>query len=562
MTTIVGYHASAAQKSYGLEKRFLCPPPLIRISGPLVPHLRSQALKMSVLSEMGATLQEQAAQFDAEHGLVCFKQLHINSQGKDKSFQLVLSLADHTLPEGEPTVDLAQVPPKEPWAVFYSNPIHIISKPSKKTTRGNTPGIINMGSIALFNRINSQTVRTKYLSHKGTEGFTTSSSHWSPFTIQLVEHGGPSNLSGPVVYGSRVILKAPGFQSHEYIIRKVEKHRSISNDYGRQVSQMQKIALLRADLAPVDGKVCYLSALVERPGNDPITVVPGSTHATSWRFSEVKQDVSEDGTAVEYHEVNDYATWMITSICTFIWSTLGFFNPANILIIAQFQCTFFDASGTNTCPPQAHITPAPSIVSYCRWLAPMQRGGSHSIEMSVSGFYSVNRMTGIKEAMQVWVGDIGPLIVTSYEGMAPPNQSGEGYVLPTFHYNAGAGNGIPSVRDQAPTAFVAATLPSIGDLLKALLDSVRTSQLSGPRGRSQSQIRDNLDDEAELERDEELWTRDPSLPILFLRRTDGMGFHSGYELKCVAAVGDGLDNVDGWSVRIEKSANLAGEFSL
>jgi len=315
MTTIVGYHASAAQKSYGLEKRFLCPPPLIRIEGPLVEHLRTQALKMSVLSEMGATLQEQAAQFDPEHGIVCFKQLHINSQGKDKSFHLLLSLADQSPPEGEPAVDTVQTPAKEPWAVFYSNPVHIISKPSKKTTRGNTPGIMNLGSVALFNRINAQTVRTKYLSYKGDEGFTTSSSHWSPFTIVQVENGFPSRVSGPIVYGSRIILKAPGFQSHEYIVRKVEKHRSLATDYGRQVSQMQKIALLRADLAPVDGKVCYLSALVERPGTEPITVVPGSTHSTSWRFSDVKQETLDDGSIHEYHEINDYATWMITSIC-------------------------------------------------------------------------------------------------------------------------------------------------------------------------------------------------------------------------------------------------------
>lgn len=330
MTTITVYHASAAQKSYGQEKRFLCPPPLVRVSGPLLSHIRQHMLKMSVLSESGASLQEQAVRFDVENGIACFKQLHITSQGKDKQFQLALTIAEHPDLVGDTPGSSSDLPQrqapinpntaKDPWAIFQSLPVHIISKPSKKTTRGNTPGIANLGSIALFNRINSQTVRTKYLSHRRDNVLTTSSAHWAPFTMKMV----PDEPQGaPIVYGSRIVLTAPagpdgtgGFQSHEYIIRKVEKHRSLSTDYGRPVSQMQKIALLRVDVAPVDGKVCYLSALVERPGDEPITVVPGSTHATSWRLCEIKQDVDAEtgGASVEWHEVNDYATWMITSV--------------------------------------------------------------------------------------------------------------------------------------------------------------------------------------------------------------------------------------------------------
>ena len=336
MTTITVYHASAAQKSYGQEKRFLCPPPLVRASGPLLAHIRQQVFKMAVLSETGATLQEQVSAFDSENGIVCFKHLHITSQGKDKQFQLALNIAENSgLNGADPTSPHPDTPisqtkglhvnsspsgGSEPWATLQSSPVHIISKPSKKTTRGNTPGISNLGSIALFNRINSQTVRTKYLSHRRDNVLTTSSAHWAPFTVKMVPE---EPVGAPVVYGSRIVLTAPagpdgtgGFQSHEYIIRKVEKHRSLSTDYGRPVSQMQKIALLRVDVAPVEGKVCYLSALVERPGDEPITVVPGSTHATSWRLCEVKQDVDAEtgGVSGEWHEVNDYATWMITSI--------------------------------------------------------------------------------------------------------------------------------------------------------------------------------------------------------------------------------------------------------
>jgi len=164
--------------------------------------------------------------------------------------------------------------------------------------------------------------------------------------------------------------------------------------------------------------------------------------------------------------------------------------------------------------------------------------------------------------MQVWVGDIGPLLTTSYEGLVgAPIQGSEGLVLPTFHINAASGNAsAPSVRDKPTVSFVAATLPNMSDLVKALLDSVRTSRPSGRRVRSQSQVEDGPLEVGDMEHEEELWERDPSLPILFMRRSDGMGFHSGYELKCVAATGEELDNVDGWSVQVERASSLTGEF--
>jgi recombining binding protein (suppressor of hairless) len=365
MTTITTFHASAAQKSYGQEKRFLCPPPLVRISGggPLFSTdvLKSQQMKMSVLSDMGVMLQEHSAPFDPEHGIVCFKQLHINSKGKEKVFQLVLSISDQfhaTAGDGalvqsgsrgrnikaqgtstDASTGSNTAPTRAPWATFYSSPVHIISKPSKKSTRGATPNILNLNSVALFNRINSQTVRTKYLSYRregnaassgggpnsinphmngsAENGLTTSSSHWSPFIISLVP---PNSHNAPVRFGARIRLSSPddNYVSHEYIIRKVENKRSLETDFGTQVSQMQKIALLRADVAPnAEGRVCYLSALVERPGPEPITVIPGSTHSTSWRWAEVKTEVADDGTASEVHMLDDYATWMIAGICEF-----------------------------------------------------------------------------------------------------------------------------------------------------------------------------------------------------------------------------------------------------
>ncbi|CCA67425.1 hypothetical protein PIIN_01256 [Serendipita indica DSM 11827] len=692
MTTIVTYHAAAAQKSYGQEKRFLCPPPLVRVSGPLSAHLRHQQLKMCVVSELGNILQDHVGQFDAEHGIVCFKQLHISSQGKDKQFQLSLSISDISGLETSDQQPVAGAPPKAPWATLYSAPVHIISKPSKKTTRGNTPGISNMGMIALFNRINSQTVRTKYLSHRppqsdpsapaagGPITLTTSSSHWDPFTIEIVP---PEAANAPILYGSRIVLRTgPNATSYEFIVRKVEKHQSLASEYGRQVSQMQKIALMRADLEPVDGKMCYLSALVERPGPEPMPVVPGSTHPTSWRWCEVRQQTAEDGTQTEYHEVNDYATWMITSV-------------------AQFETTFFDASGGNVMPPLAPITPAPSAMHGCRWVPPLlssqpgQDPVAHTLHMGISNFFahypsSPLAASWIKTPLQVWLGDLGPLPLTAEEGAINVTQQQHGFVFPAtpVHPNVangsangngtsgssgqlagsssshngpvastsagpglGPGGGVvvlgnspPTLRDPPFATYVTVYLPPMEELVSALLDSVRTrrrhaqattssrsmsatlqrsghsrsASISGsgtPRGdrmsvdrpyhsrqpstsnqrytsgstpmhvddsendieqdesshRDRPSFAERLEEESDAVEEEDvqtLWERKPSLPILFIRGPPDetaqniqhyqpqyqqrIAFHSGLALRCVAASGEGPENLDGWSVRIDK----------
>ena len=420
---------------------------------------------------MGNILQDHVGQFDAEHGIVCFKQLHISSQGKDKQFQLCLSISDLAAPENnnEQQPVAAGALPNAPWATLYSAPVHIISKPSKKTTRGNTPGISNMGMIALFNRINSQTVRTKYLSHctpspphpdvssapltSAPITLTTSSSHWDPFTIEIVP---PEAANAPILYGSRIVLRTgPNATSHEYIVRKVEKHQSLASEYGRQVSQMQKIALMRADLPPVDGKMCYLSALVERSGPEPMPVVPGSTHPTSWRMCEIRQQTAEDGTQREYHEVNDYATWMITSVGAFPFFWSCFVVSVLIASVAQFETTFFDASGGNIMPPLASITPAPSAMHGCRWVPPLlspppsHEPLPHTLHMGISNFFThypsssplATASPWIKTPLQIWLGDLGPLPLTAEEGAINVTQQQHGFVFPATPANGSSING-------------------------------------------------------------------------------------------------------------------------
>src|SRR5258706_9242058 len=226
--------------------RFLCPPPIIRVHGPTFPSIRKQSFSLAVISDLGIPMQETKADLGPNHP-ACFKYLHINSSGRAKHFQLKLSIND---PNTDPNPD--------PWARFRSNPITIISKPSKKTARTRTAnnGILDHSQIALFNRINSQTVRTKYLTTE--DGFlATSSGSWTPFTVALLPPRPPNNaLPSSITYGSRITLRSGSIETAPLRVRKVEK-RGCAADDNTVVSQMQKVALMKED---EDGTCWYLSA--------------------------------------------------------------------------------------------------------------------------------------------------------------------------------------------------------------------------------------------------------------------------------------------------------------
>lgn len=181
MTTVICLHAAVAQKSYGSEKRFLCPPPVVHIEGPLW-QMRQQQLSMSVVSESGERTFDQKAPLDATL-TANFKFLHVTGSAKSKSFQLSLDIA-----EPPPlTADAGAKGVARTWATFDSAPVTIISKPSKKTakTRNISSCILAGGPVSLFNRINSQTVRTKYMAIDHTQ-LCASNTTWSAFTVNVV----------------------------------------------------------------------------------------------------------------------------------------------------------------------------------------------------------------------------------------------------------------------------------------------------------------------------------------------------------------------------------------
>lgn len=196
MTTVICLHAAVAQKSYGSEKRFLCPPPVVHIEGP-VWQMRQQQLSMSVVSETGERAFEQKQPLDNSMS-ASFKYLHVTGTAKAKSFQLSLDIAE-PLPHAV-GAEGSDAPPGRVWATFDSAPVTIISKPSKKTakTRNISSCILAGGPVSLFNRINSQTVRTKYMTIDQTQ-LCASNVSWSAFNVNVVRRSQepPSHGTSP-----------------------------------------------------------------------------------------------------------------------------------------------------------------------------------------------------------------------------------------------------------------------------------------------------------------------------------------------------------------------------
>ncbi|CAI2169240.1 12779_t:CDS:2 [Funneliformis geosporum] len=364
MTTVTCQHATVAQKSYGSEKRFLCPPPVVMIERP---HNDCRNLygkpevTMSVVCENGDRSLEQKTLLD-ENLKGTFKYLHVSGTAKAKYFELKLKIftKNSTIP----------------YAVFKSAPVTIISKPSKKTAKArNVSSCILSGChVSLFNRINSQTVRTKYMGIEGGQ-LCAKNSSWSSFIITVmnsndnnnnnnhnglnsfpstnVQKGSTSSSSQssnnncsnsiPVTYGSEVILSDPttGYTSDRLIIRKVEKGRITQGACG-PVSQMQKIALQCVRSSRCESH--YLSAAgpitMDSPHSQDQCTVSGASPYLGYQSSRVvhmqnveftkepfrmvsmqnvscaaKNDHMAAPTIVE--EVDDYLCWTIVGICKF-----------------------------------------------------------------------------------------------------------------------------------------------------------------------------------------------------------------------------------------------------
>ncbi|XP_026022447.1 recombining binding protein suppressor of hairless-like protein isoform X4 [Astatotilapia calliptera] len=243
-------HAKVAQKSYGNEKRFFCPPPCVYITGHgwkvMQDHLKAAGYGDSVYRVCGymcldSSSQSQADAFklvfdeqpNSRQMFACAKSLFISDQDKRKHFCLLLRLFLNN---------------RQEVGSFQSRMIKVISKPSQKrqSMKNADLCISSCSRVALFNRLRSQTVSTRYLSvDRG--AFIASARHWTAFTItmddQCAEQGGFVLSEGFICYGCvvQLVCTESGAALPPMVIRKVNKQHAIL-DVDEPVSQLHKCA--------------------------------------------------------------------------------------------------------------------------------------------------------------------------------------------------------------------------------------------------------------------------------------------------------------------------------
>ncbi|KAI9276446.1 beta-trefoil DNA-binding domain-containing protein [Sporodiniella umbellata] len=274
--TVTILTSRVAQKSYGTEKRFLCPPPATVLKGtswwtadkiadkssPNGFQSQPTALQSPKLTIQisGETIQ-QSGTIEWQTLPNTDKKLandHQKNFGRCISKQLFINDADEKRKRVEVLASI-QLANGLSLGTFQSKGIKVISKPSKKRQSvKNMELCIHHGTtISLFNRIRSQTVSTKYLgvstnqldNSNGT-CFVSRTGTWDPFVIWIVDtsctsenvnrpKNNPNNPDYPpspaialqsysplaIHYNQPVVLQCvtTGLVSPVMIIRKVDK---------------------------------------------------------------------------------------------------------------------------------------------------------------------------------------------------------------------------------------------------------------------------------------------------------------------------------------------------
>ncbi|KAI8373100.1 beta-trefoil DNA-binding domain-containing protein [Radiomyces spectabilis] len=501
--TISCLHAVVAQKSYGSEKRFLCPPPIVSIKG----DFHDQPLvSMSVICD-GANEKptEQHTLLD-EHMQGSFKYLHASGVTKSKQFYLKVDLRPNVHNNSNNNATNASHPSSpspgtKPYATFLSMPISLISKPSKKTAKARNISTCFLANsmVALYNRINSQTVRTKYMtSEKGR--LCGKASSWSAFKILVLQqpqnhnHGRmirsyapPSQTPAHITYGTEIILEDvnTGVTSPPLILRKVEKGHIASCSFA-PMNQMQKVALQLS--SSVGKEPMYLSCDRVSPSCQGDVVDDANNNyahsATIW-LDFFRSRCLADGKEA----VDDFLCWTIVGVSRFEYT----YAEPDVVEASSWSPSCPappslspSSSSSSTWQPLSQPSPPPSpprsLMPFPFLTSVQYISSSHSLR--IQGQHLMQSISSsTSRLLEFWLGAHGPLKVTEPE------------------------------NDPHQDLFV--ELPNTHDLLVAN-HNLLTTQPDGSRY---------------LE-----------LPLLLVRH-DGIAYHSGKALAC-----DIVDDAGRWHV--------------
>lgn len=216
---------------------------------------------------------------------------------------------------------------------------------------------------------------------------------------------------------------------------------------------------------------------------------------------------------------------------------------------AKFQYTFFDAFGQNNSIPELPITPFPTLFT-----APSYRPANNTLELTVSNFFYEDPKTRTQQPLTVYLGNIGPLRARCFPPHAPGPLTDISYgggiagpsseLVPNDGTVPGISSGVPAGRYPPLHTLVTVEMPSLAEVIKALQEDVipandgaTTGPHTTPPGGESATPGTQVDgptsggpQTANSSPQSSIAGR--SLPILFIRASDGVGYHSGRTIAC------------------------------
>lgn len=307
---------------------------------------------------------------------------------------------------------------------------------------------------------------------------------------------------------------------------------------------MQKIALQRVNQ---DGSRHYLSAAGPIPGTPGVVAPPApgmstqaGTHPLLFQSPRIRDEV-RDGERIISDEVDDYLCWTIVGICEF--QALGYISMSNIEIVAKFQYTFFDAFGQNSNIPELPITPFPTLFQ-----APVYRPANNTVELTVSNFFFENPKTRQQSPLDVYLGNLGPLRLRVYQATPPGPMTNVSPYVQSLQASHGLDSGGPSSDSLGMPITAASTqryiasgplhtiviveMPPLTDVIKALEDDALPAHSDNSAAARQSPEQANQEASSTTAPPPPPSIAGRSLPLLFIRASDGVGYHSGRTIAC------------------------------
>ncbi|KAI9267939.1 hypothetical protein BDA99DRAFT_504421 [Phascolomyces articulosus] len=364
--TVMIITGKVAQKSYGTEKRFLCPPPTTVVIGgtsPLNFRISAGGSKCQQSGVLDRTCSE------ANYFKCTSKHLHINDLAEKRKQVTV-------------TVDIHQL------GSFTSKPIKVISKPSKKKQSSvkHLELCIHHGStIALFNRIRSQTVSTKYLgvnesktSYTGSLSYVARPSSWDPFIIWAVD-----GETGPIHYNQQVMLQCikTGMMSPVMIVRKGTNLRHPTNELGDPVSQLHRVAF----------------ELVSSTSSGVTPTTPGitatTTHGGVMGGNQYLACINDTVLTAALDPVADTAIWTIIGTDC---ATFTFWRPDKNINHVSSNSTCSTTTTTSNGTPTGTTTATTTIASFPDVQSVTAEGKDRLLLLG-------NHLT---QSLTVWLGDV------------------------------------------------------------------------------------------------------------------------------------------------------------